>query len=81
KNWDANNPYVLVTCGVHGYETSGVQVAIILAQTRALEFARDYNIVILHCLSPWGYETINRWNPNALDPNRSFYLESGCQEA
>ncbi|MDE4963770.1 peptidase, partial [Francisella tularensis subsp. holarctica] len=43
KNWDANKPYVLVTGGVNGYETRGVQGAISFAQTRALEFARDYN--------------------------------------
>ncbi|AEI35072.1 M14 family metallopeptidase [Francisella salina] len=81
KNWDASKPYVLVTGGVHGYETSGVQGAISFAANRAREFASDYNILILPCLSPWGYETINRWNPNAMDPNRSFYLESGCDES
>ncbi|AIT09723.1 peptidase [Candidatus Francisella endociliophora] len=81
KNWDAKKPYILVTGGVHGYETSGVQGAISFAQTKALEFVKDYNIVILPCLSPWGYETINRWNPDAIDPNRSFFLESYCNEA
>ncbi|QEO58009.1 M14 family metallopeptidase [Francisella marina] len=81
KNWDASKPYVLVTGGVHGYETSGVQGAISFAANRAREFASNYNILILPCLSPWGYETINRWNPNAMDPNRSFYLESGCDES
>jgi hypothetical protein len=81
KNWQQNKPYILITGGVHGYETSGVQGAISFAQTKAKEYAKDYNIVILPCLSPWGYETINRWNPNAQDPNRSFYLDSGCQEA
>lgn len=81
KNWDASKPYVLVTGGVHGYETSGVQGAISFAQTKALEYAKDFNIVILPCLSPWGYETINRWNPDAIDPNRSFFLESYCNEA
>jgi hypothetical protein len=24
KNWSADKPYVLITGGVHGYETSGV---------------------------------------------------------
>ncbi|BCD92048.1 peptidase [Francisella halioticida] len=81
KNWDSSKPSILVTGGVHGYETSGVQGAISFAQTRALEFIKDFNIVILPCISPWGYETINRWNPSAVDTNRSFYLESGCQES
>ena len=81
KNWDSSKPTVLVTGGVHGYETSGVQGAIRFAQTKALEYSKQFNIVILPCLSPWGYETINRWNPDAMDPNRSFYLESYCNEA
>lgn len=81
KNWDNSKPSVLVTGGVHGYETSGVQGAIRFAETKALDYAKDFNIVILPCLSPWGYETINRWNPDAIDPNRSFFLESYCNEA
>ena len=81
KNWDSSKPTVLVTGGVHGYETSGVQGAIRFAQTKALEYSKDFNIVILPCISPWGYETINRWNPEAIDPNRSFFLESYCNEA
>lgn len=81
KNWDTAKPYVLVTGGVHGYETSGVQGAIRFAQTKALEYSKYFNIIILPCLSPWGYETINRWNPDAIDPNRSFFLESFCNEA
>lgn len=81
KNWDNSKLSILVTGGVHGYETSGVQGAIRFAETKALEYAKDFNIVILPCLSPWGYETINRWNPDAIDPNRSFFLESYCNEA
>lgn len=30
---------------------------------------------------PWGYEVINRWNPNAIDPNRSFYADSPAEES
>ena len=81
KNWDKSKPTILVTGGVHGYETSGVQGAIRFAQTKALEYSKYFNIIILPCLSPWGYETINRWNPYTIDPNRSFYLESYCNEA
>ncbi|NNE33591.1 MAG: peptidase, partial [Rhodothermales bacterium] len=33
------------------------------------------------CVSPWGYETINRWNPGAIDPNRSFRNDGLCEEA
>ncbi|MBA3989133.1 MAG: peptidase [Idiomarina sp.] len=76
-----DNPYVLVTGGVHGYETSGVHGALAFAREQASHFSADFNLVIAPCLSPWGYETINRWNPLAVDPNRSFKANSQAQEA
>jgi hypothetical protein len=32
-------------------------------------------------VSPWAYERIHRWNPLALDPNRSFRADSPAPEA
>lgn len=81
KSWDANKPKVLVTGGVHGYETSGVQGAIKFAQTRATDYENDFNLLIAPCVSPWGYEVINRWNPKAVDPNRSFVKDSPAEES
>lgn len=86
RNWDNRLPVVVVTGGVHGYETSGVQGAILFLtkiQSGDLEIAIDskINLVVIPCVSPWGYETINRWNPEAIDPNRSFYKESPAQES
>lgn len=79
-----NKPAVLITGGVHGYETSGVQGAIrfceFLCSDSGKTYLKDFNFVILPCLSPWAYETINRWNPHALDPNRSFFPESDVQK-
>jgi hypothetical protein len=72
REWKIDNPNVLVTGGVHGYETSGVQGAIAFLQTKAEQYAENFNLLIVPCVSPWGYETINRWNPDAVDPNRSF---------
>lgn len=81
KAWDANKPIVLITGGVHGYETSGVHGALQFADTQAEKYAQYFNIIIAPCVSPWGYETINRWNPLALDPNRSFYADSPAEES
>ncbi len=78
---DNNKPTILVTGGVHGYETSGVQGAIRFLETRAQSYAAKFNLVVAPCVSPWGYETINRWNPGAVDPNRSFHADSPSQEA
>uniref|UniRef100_A0A7S0QAM7 Peptidase M14 domain-containing protein n=1 Tax=Coccolithus braarudii TaxID=221442 RepID=A0A7S0QAM7_9EUKA len=72
EDWSATKPSVLVTGGVHGYETSGVQGAILFLQKSALSFARTFNVLVVPCVSPWGYETIQRWNAQAVDPNRSF---------
>ncbi|MEW6999514.1 M14 family metallocarboxypeptidase [Colwelliaceae bacterium BS250] len=80
-NFDSNKPNVLVTGGVHGYETSGVQGAIRFVETEMQHYAKHFNIIVVPCLSPWGYETINRWNPDAIDPNRSFYKDSPAQES
>jgi len=81
KHWDNSKPTVLVTGGVHGYETSGVHGAIKFAETQADKYTPFFNIVIAPCVSPWGYEVINRWNPNAVDPNRSFYEGTPAEES
>ena len=81
KDWQADKKTVLITGGVHGYETSGVQGAIRFLETKAKDFKGLFNIVVAPCVSPWGYETINRWNNNADDPNRSFYNDSPVQES
>lgn len=54
------------------YETSGVQGALLFLKTRAEFYHQHFNFIVAPCVSPWGYETINRWNIDAIDPNRSF---------
>lgn len=80
RGWSADRPTVLITGGVHGYETSGVQGAIRFAAAEAPRLASEFNLAIAPCISPWGYETINRWNPEAVDPNRSFVPDSPSGE-
>ncbi|KQA24493.1 M14 family metallopeptidase [Vibrio metoecus] len=81
RNWDATKPTVLITGGVHGYETSGVHGALQFLATAAEPYLAHFNLLAAPCVSPWGYETINRWNPDAIDPNRSFIQNSPAQEA
>ncbi|MCH8536372.1 MAG: M14 family metallocarboxypeptidase, partial [Alkalimonas sp.] len=81
RNWDPQKPTVLVTGGVHGYETSGVHGALHFLHSKALSYSKHFNLLVLPCLSPWGYETINRWTPLAVDPNRSFVVDSPAQES
>jgi len=72
RGWDVSKPCVLVTGGVHGYETSGPQGAIRFLQEASQLYEATFNILVVPCISPWGYETIQRWNFNAVDPNRAF---------
>ncbi|KZN36274.1 hypothetical protein N480_18045 [Pseudoalteromonas luteoviolacea S2607] len=81
KQFDPKRPTILVTGGVHGYETSGVMGALAFTERYIEQFSNQYNFVILPCISPWGFETINRWNPEAIDPNRSFYANSPAAES
>lgn len=81
RAWRTGRPTALVTGGVHGYETSGVQGALQWIATEFARHAEAVNLLVLPCLSPWGYETINRWNPDALDPNRQFRDGSPAAES
>jgi hypothetical protein len=81
KQWQENRKNILVTGGVHGYETSGVQGAIRFLQTYAKALSNQYNIIVIPCVSPWSFETVNRWNHLAIDPNRSFYTNSPAEES
>eukprot|EP00951_Prasinocladus_malaysianus_P018987 scaffold153224_cov48-Prasinocladus_malaysianus.AAC.1 len=41
-------------------------------ETKALQYSEFFNILVIPSVSPWGYETVQRWNAQAVDPNRSF---------
>lgn len=71
-DWHDARPLVLVTGGVHGYETSGVHGALHFLNAHAAAYRGRINLLVAPCVSPWAYETVQRWNPHALDPNRSF---------
>ena len=81
RNWEAGKSNILVTGGVHGYETSGVQGAILFLKTVAARYADKVNIMVAPCVSPWAYEHIQRWNANLKDPNRSFKRGSETEES
>jgi hypothetical protein len=81
RGWRDDLPVLLVTGGVHGYETSGVHGALRFAEAHADDYAGRANVLVAPCVSPWAYERIQRWNPNAIDPNRSFHDNSPAGES
>ncbi|MGN0859114.1 MAG: M14 family metallocarboxypeptidase [Stenotrophomonas sp.] len=81
QDWDSALPVAVVTGGVHGYETSGVHGALQFAEQHAADYAGRLNLLLIPCVSPWGYERIQRWNAWTVDPNRSFMANSPAPEA
>jgi len=81
KQWQDDKPTLLVTGGVHGYETSGVQGAILFLNTHAAKYSEQVNILVAPCISPWAYEHIERWNADLKDPNRSFKKGNETEES
>lgn len=81
RDWSDALPIALVTGGVHGYETSGVHGALQFVERHAADYAGRANLLVAPCVSPWAYERINRWNAQAIDPNRSFREDSPAQES
>jgi hypothetical protein len=79
--WRDDLPCVLITGGVHGYETSGVHGALRFLHTSADRYADRFNLLVAPCVSPWSYEHIQRWNFNAQDPNRNFREGSVVEES
>jgi hypothetical protein len=81
RGWRDEYPVVLITGGVHGYETSGVHGALQFLEEWAADYAQRINLLVAPCVSPWAYERIHRWNANAVDPNRSFKEGSAAAES
>ncbi|MFC4821623.1 M14 family metallopeptidase [Dokdonella ginsengisoli] len=81
REWRDELPCALVTGGVHGYETSGVHGALQFVDAHMAGYAGRINLLVAPCISPWAYERIHRWNPQAIDPNRSFRENSPAGES
>lgn len=81
RAWDEQLPVMLITGGVHGYETSGVHGALQFVAQHGGDYASRANVLVVPCVSPWAYERVQRWNASAVDPNRSFREGSPAPES
>jgi hypothetical protein len=81
RDWRDDLPVMVVTGGVHGYETSGVEGALQFVRDHAADYAGRANVLVAPCVSPWAYERIQRWNHDAIDPNRNFTVGSPAAES
>jgi hypothetical protein len=46
QDWSPTKPCVLITGGVHGYETSGVQGALLFLESEAEAYSKTFNILV-----------------------------------
>ncbi|MET0256216.1 MAG: M14 family metallocarboxypeptidase [Luteibacter sp.] len=81
RDWRDDLPVLLATGGVHGYETSGVEGALQFVREHGEDYAGRANLLVIPCVSPWAYERLLRWNPDAIDPNRNFREGSPAVES
>jgi hypothetical protein len=69
--WRRERPLLLVTGGVHGYETSGVHGALAFAEREAARFSGEADWLVVPCVSPWATSassvgTPRPWTPTAV---------------
>ncbi len=77
----ADAPNILITGGVHGYETSGVKGALLFLEEYVARYTPHFNFVVAPCVSPWSYETVNRLDPVMENPNREFKSDGKAEES
>ncbi len=70
---------VLISAGIHGDEPAGVETVCALLERNTLPLA-DWEVTLLPCINPYGYEHGIRENGDAVDLNRVFKIERPPEE-
>ena len=72
---------VLLSAGIHGDEPAGVEALCEWLESRAhVKFLQQWDITMLPCINPWGYEYGTRENGDGRDLNREFNWSHPPQE-
>lgn len=72
---------VLLSAGIHGDELAGVEALCEWLEAQAyVKFLERWNITMLPCINPWGYEFGTRENSEGYDLNRGFGSSHPAQE-
>lgn len=72
---------VVLSAGIHGDELAGVDALCEWLETRAyVKFLERWDITMLPCLNPWGYEHGIRVASDGQDLNREFHSPHPPQE-
>jgi len=76
-----NPKKALISAGIHGDEPAGVEtICSFLEQKEFLKYADEWELTLLPCINPTGYELKIRENHEGQDLNRLFKAEASCPE-
>ncbi|GJL78245.1 MAG: hypothetical protein NPINA01_12340 [Nitrospinaceae bacterium] len=76
-----NSKRVLISAGIHGDEPAGVETICSFIEGREfLKFVQSWEITLIPCINPFGYENGTRFNHEGVDLNRKFKCPSPPRE-
>ena len=77
----ANSLRALISAGIHGDEPGGIESIInFLKNSNYLDYINEWEITLLPCINPYGYELGIRTNHQGKDLNRLFKLKNPPEE-
>ena len=72
-----NSLRALISAGIHGDEPGGIESILnFLKNSEYLDYINEWEITLLPCLNPYGYEFGTRTNHQGKDLNRLFKLKN-----
>ena len=72
-----NSLRALISAGIHGDEPGGIESIInFLKNSNYLDYINEWEITLLPCINPYGYEFGTRTNHQGKDLNRLFKLKN-----
>jgi len=76
-----NGKRVLISAGIHGDEPAGVEtVCSFIERKDYSQFVQEWEITLVPCINPFGYEANTRSNHEGVDLNRKFKSPTPPQE-
>lgn len=76
-----NSLRALISAGIHGDEPGGIESIInFLKNSEYLDYINEWEITLLPCINPYGYEFGTRTNHQGKDLNRLFKLKNPPEE-
>ena len=78
---EGNPKRVLISAGIHGDEPAGVEtICSFIEKKEYRKYLQEWEMILVPCINPFGYEANIRTNHEGLDLNRKFKSTDPPQE-